>query len=370
MSRDLPSNPNDLASDPASDLPELSLRSSLDLIAAAPFLIGYVPDRQLLIVCVDAASDLVRVAVSVELPSPGGGPARAAGIAESLRAYLAGTPFDAAYMLAFGDGPTATPVVDAVRAMLAERGVCTRRALRVHDGRYWTYSGTGDDSEACPPDGLPADLARSHIPAEAAVVGQAPFASRAAIADSIAPATGERREAMRTATTIAENLATTTNVADLAVLAACELPGLADHGDPCEAVIRALPQAADLYANRGVLGDVEAALLALAVRDLRRRDRAIELAMHGDSRAYVAVWSDLARRVEPGYRAPVLTVLAFAAWRDGGGALPVIATDQALRVEPGYYLARLMRELLNNGVNRSTFDYSEPDEPAESQSEQ
>lgn len=350
----------------SSDRPMITLRSTADLIAMAPYLIGYVPDRRLIIVGIgDAAGDAngsatgnVKVSSTVEIPPPGTEQAELAGIARDMVAQLRNASVDAAYVLAYGDGHAATRLVDAVRAELVNHGVAVRKALRIHDGRYWTYTGTGADAgggmgggaDRCPPEGVPVAPVGSHVAAEAAMAGEAPFSSRSAVAGSIAPITGDARAAMRAATMIAEEL-----LNDARTVA----PGRATD-DLREASFRFLPYAADRYATGGVFDDVQAATLAIAIGDVRVRGRATCLAAHGDTSAYLAVWTDLARRVEPAYRVPVLVLLAFTAWRDGGGPLPSIAIDEALRADPGHRFARVMREVLAHGIPATEIDLPAP----------
>jgi hypothetical protein len=75
-----------------------------------------------------------------------------------------------------------------------------------------------------------------------------------------------------------------------------------------------------------------------------------------DDESHVALWTDVLRRVEPELAAPPASLLAFAAWRTGQGALASVAVDRALRSTPGYSLARLMDEVLRHGVAPSKLD--------------
>lgn len=349
--------PSYLPSGLPGDVPKVSVRSIEDLLDLVPYLVGYVPDRRLVVLGLANGSDGTggdggRVVVSACVPLPGPG-ADYAEISRDLLSKLVRTPVTGAFLVAYGDGPDATPLVDAVRAESTAMGLAVRGALRVREGRYWSYLDT--DPWLCSPEGNPYDAGRSTAATRAISAGIAPYSSRSAIAETIAPVTGPARAAMREATAIAEEL-----IGDARTIGAERAAR-----DLREATRRVLPKAADRYATGGVLDDVQAAVLAVALTDPHTQDRAISLAAYGDTGAYVAMWTDLARRVEPGYRVPVLTLLAFAAWRDGGGALPNIATDEALRADPACTLAQLMRTLLDLGVHGPTFDVPEPDEFAD-----
>jgi hypothetical protein len=69
---------------------------------------------------------------------------------------------------------------------------------------------------------------------------------------------------------------------------------------------------------------------------------------HGEM--YLRLWTDLTRRARPGYVAPAASLLAFAAWQCGNGALANIALERALADDPQYSMARLLRGVLDAAV--------------------
>ena len=326
--------------------PNIKIGSINDLIAVAPCLVGYAPDHQLVILGVDEPTRQMTLAICAELPQIGRTHSRAH--VEELREKLLTRPVTAAYLLAYGTGSEATPTVDAVRTELTGHGIRVLDALRIADGRYWSYLDTTPDHGS--PEGTPIDSIGSATVMEAAVAGWVPFRDRSEVAATIAPIGGAARSAMRAATETAEELVNgaRTVAPDRATT---------DHRT---ATYRFLPRAADYYSHGEIIDDTRAALLAIALTDTQIRDVAITLTAHGDTRGYLALWTDLARRVEPDYRVPVLSLLAFAAWRDGGGAMPNIATDAALAADPHYTFAGLMRELLRHGIHGPTFDVPQP----------
>jgi hypothetical protein len=102
-------------------------------------------------------------------------------------------------------------------------------------------------------------------------------------------------------------------------------------------------------------------LLSVRVRDYawERIGRDIE--------GSVGLWTDIARRVEPEMAAPPATLLAFAAWRNGDGAVASIALDRALKADPTYPMARLLGDALDNGVPPGPWlDVSPPRRSAQS----
>jgi hypothetical protein len=113
----------------------------------------------------------------------------------------------------------------------------------------------------------------------------------------------------------------------------------------------AVSQAITRYQEHGELvPDADAAWLSLVLRDLRVRDDAWSRMEPELSEMYLRLWADLTRRARPGYVAPAASLLAFAAWQCGNGALANIALERALADDPGYSMARLLRGALDAAV--------------------
>jgi hypothetical protein len=66
--------------------------------------------------------------------------------------------------------------------------------------------------------------------------------------------------------------------------------------------------------------------------------------------AHLRLWTDVVRRATPAYLPAPASLLAFTAWQCGEGALANIAVDRALAADPGYSLARLLRDVMDAGV--------------------
>ena len=73
---------------------------------------------------------------------------------------------------------------------------------------------------------------------------------------------------------------------------------------------------------------------------------------HGD-RLFVTVLTQLARLVDDVDAAPLCTVLAWAAYAEGGGAMVAVAAERALRCDPGYEMAQLLLAGLSRMVRPS-----------------
>jgi hypothetical protein len=84
--------------------------------------------------------------------------------------------------------------------------------------------------------------------------------------------------------------------------------------------------------------------------DKRARDEVMTLVLDHEPSVLVALLTEIARRTDDVDAAPVCTVLAWAAYADGGGALAAVAAERALRACPGYAMAELLLEGLDRMV--------------------
>lgn len=86
------------------------------------------------------------------------------------------------------------------------------------------------------------------------------------------------------------------------------------------------------------------------------RDVAWAEMTHENAVQHVELWTDLTRRVPTELRAPVASLLGFAAWINGNGALAWCALDRATAAEPAYGLAGLLGDVLNAGMSPSAWE--------------
>ncbi|HKT01420.1 MAG TPA: DUF4192 domain-containing protein, partial [Rugosimonospora sp.] len=100
----------------------------------------------------------------------------------------------------------------------------------------------------------------------------------------------------------------------------------------------------------GRLDDEEVAWLSVLLGSTPVRDHAW-CAVGGDLTVHVSLWTDVVRRAEPDLAAPPATLLGFAAWRAGEGAIASIALARALRSDPDYRMARLLDHALRHGLS-------------------
>lgn len=305
----------------------LNIRSPHDVVALVPYLLGYQPADGSL-VAVGLRTERVHVAARVDLAEP----ALADAAADAIVRALARSHCTAAIVVGYGAEPAVTPAITAI--LTRTDGIDIRGALRVTDGYLHSYL-----AHHRQPDGGTRIDPASALALEAIAAGMVAFPDRDAIAQRIAPVTGDLR-----ARVVA---ATTTELAALAtVLDAAPDPraALVDLG--LTAVDRLYQTAA---AGRAVDDTDIARLGVLMLADPRVRDHAWECI--DGTRAHVDLWIDITRRIEHGYLAPAATLLGFAAWQAGDGVLARIATGHALAADSNYTMAHLLIELLDHGMD-------------------
>ncbi|MGC4806502.1 DUF4192 domain-containing protein [Micromonospora sp. DT233] len=320
------------------DIPRLSVRSPADLIAAVPYLLGFHPTDSVVVVAMRGRR--IVFAARADLPVAGTDPLAPA---THLAGVIAQQGAESVTVLGYGEASRVTPAIDAVRASLATAGLSVLDALRVTDGRYWSY--LCDEPACCPPEGTPYDTGASEVSAAAVFAGQVALPDRAALTAQVAPFGGPAQVAMRKAVVRAEQRLAT-------------LLGEAAPADPLDdralrrAGTRAVREAMRRRGER--LTDDQVAWLTLLLTHLPIRDHAWERTDGRDRD--IALWTDVLRRTERDLIAAPGSLLAFAAWRAGQGALASVALERVLAAHPTYSLALLLDDLLRRGVPPSQLD--------------
>jgi Domain of unknown function (DUF4192) len=321
--------------------PTLSVRSPADLVAAVPYLLGFHPSDS--VVAVAVSGRRIIFAARGDLP-PVGAPAEAHDVLAAQVAAVVGRQ-EAANVMVVGYGPAVrvTPAVDALLATLRRTGPPVLEALRMTDGRYWSY--LCEATDCCPPEGTLVDPGSSPIAAAASYAGRVALPDRAALVDQVAAAEGPGRDSVRRATEEAgQRLGRLLDEAPPG-----DLLGQRCLRSAGEAAVR---EAIDRYRCGGRLTDDEVGWLTLLLVHLPVRDYAWEHIT--DEEWHVALWLDIVRRAEPDFVVAPAALLAFAAWRQGEGALASVAVERALGCAPDYSMARLMDEVLRQGLAPST----------------
>ncbi|CAN3128503.1 DUF4192 domain-containing protein [Mycobacterium sp. smrl_JER01] len=100
----------------------------------------------------------------------------------------------------------------------------------------------------------------------------------------------------------------------------------------------------------GGLSDDDLVRLAWALTDTRVRDTLYALAVGDGAGAAEVLWGELARSLPDPWRVEALVLLAFSAYARGDGPLAGISLDQALRGDPMHRMAGMLDQALQSGM--------------------
>jgi hypothetical protein len=309
----------------------LRLRSPADVVCAIPYLIGFHPsDSVVVLACDDAVG---AYAVRLDLTA-------ADALLDHVAGLIARRKPDGVILAGYGPPGRVTPTVERVRDRLHDRGVRIRDALRVEDGRFWSYLCT--DTRCCPPEGTFVDVTASPVATAAVAGGLVALPDRSELERMLAPAGGR---VMRAATARAEQ----------------RLKRWAERGAErvtARMAREGVPLVRDVIdracAGGTLPGADETAWLGLLLTSTRVRDEAWVRMTEPHLRSHLMLWRHISTRVAEPYAAAPASLLSFAAWRAGEGALANIALDRALSADPAYSMALLLRELFISGLPPSS----------------
>ncbi|GAA4950654.1 DUF4192 domain-containing protein [Streptomonospora halophila] len=319
----------------------LTLSGPSDILAAVPYIVGYHPNDTLLVLGLRGDAPRLHTTFCRDLAADGADDDREEA-ADRLAAALRDEGCTVALAVGYGPAGAVTRNVDALRRAAARAGVALREALRVCEGRYWSYTCTSP--ECCPPEGVAYDPSSSAVAAAAVANGLSAWPSRESIRDHLAPAEGPRRALMRAATRAAEERA--------ARLCAPGHRGRDAYGPRFRVEgARAVRAAADAAACGELPEDPgHIAWLGVLLGCVRVRDEAWCLIGPDTAEAHQRLWRHVLCHCEPGYRAAPGSLLAVAAWARGDTALADAALERVRRSDPDYSMAALVHRALRAGL--------------------
>lgn len=291
-----------------------------DLLAAVPQVLGFQPERSLVVMGVGPGAMCARVDHPMDSEEVG---EASAAIVPALVRNGVGSVVLVSFV---EDSSGVVEVVAGVRAALSAAGVRLVDAVVTVGGRWWQV---GSEGLCGPAEGTAYDVGSHPLTAQSVFAGRAaPVANREALVASL---TG------------------TPDSVDGLVGEVTRVAGLDAAGRRDEALwLRGAMRDAVGSGERlpvEVSRRVFAALLDVGVRDVVWADISRESAV-----GWVAVLRDLLRRAPAGVGAPVAGLLAFAAWMRGDGALSWCAVDRCLELDPDYALAHLVGAALSGAV--------------------
>jgi hypothetical protein len=309
--------------------PDFHLNRPAALIAALPAVLGFVPEKSLVLVTVDRGEMgcVMRVDLSTELIDSVGHIADVAAAAK---------PDSAIAVMVDARGAACRMCNDEYRELaatlttsLAERGIelfAAHVVDRVAAGGRWHCA------DGCGNGGIVDDPSASPLAVAAVLDGRRLYARRAELQEVIDVVDAARSTQL--ADVIRERAGADT-----------------DRDDPgARRDIEAAMAAATRLAAGGQLGDAELAGLACALTDPRVRDTLYALGVGENAGQAESLWAMLSRTLPPPWRVEALVLLAFSAYARGDGPLAGVSLEAALRCEPTHRMAGMLDTALQSGM--------------------
>lgn len=312
--------------------PDFKLNRPGALIAALPAILGFVPEKSLVLVTIDddELGSVLRVDLSQQLADTIGQLAQVAAAAEPA----------AAIAVIVDDDCARCPVCNE-----EHRQLCTAltEALSRHDIVLWAAhvvdrvapGGRWRCVDGCGAGGLVDDPSASPLAAAAVLDGRRLYPRRADLQ-----------------AVIADNPARSAAVAALISghAAARAAARRADPDSRARRDVEAMLAAAVAVAAGRQPPDTELAALGCALSDVIVRDTLFALAVGECAAEAEALWVVLARALPMPWRAEALVLLAFSAYARGDGPLTGVSLEAALRGAPQHRMAGMLDTALQSGL--------------------
>ncbi len=323
----------------------LSAGSPEAVLAIVPHLLGFYPERSLVVIGLSGQPSHVSVTFRYDLPDPPDA-LEIADLAEHGASVLSRQQIHGAVLIGYGPEGIAVPVLDVVMHTLELTGVEVGEVLRADGGRYWSL--LCDSPECCPVEGRPYDPGSHPVAAVMSDAGLAVHPDRAALARTLQPRPGT-----------AEQVRQVTDTARLQLSQLVAQGLIAGESQPHLRVARtgraAVQQAIKMYRAGGTIGRAERlAWLAVLLADLRVRDDAWARMNPSYRHEHCRLWTDVLRAAATEFVPAPASLLAFTAWQSGNGALAACAVDRALEADPDYSMALLLDQALQAGLPPSS----------------
>jgi hypothetical protein len=312
---------------PAVGAPSFVARTPVDLIALVPVVLGFHPQDSVVLLTFGPPGGSFHA--RVDLPPDRAGQQEVVEVL--VAAVVANGVRRAAVLLYSDDVEAAHTQAELLTGRLLELTVEVIDVLRVDDGRWHPVPDRGSP-------GTPYELESHPFTAERVFAGQVVHRDRAELADSLVGT--DEDDAVQV------SLAAT-RFADL-VRSCAEAAASAPEFLRTEA--RWLQDRLCRAVDGVALGPGEAGRVLVLVSLVPTRDAAWATISRETSGAHVALWRDLVRRSPRELLPAACSLLAFAAWQHGDGALAWCAVDRCLEVDPDYSMAQCVADVLTRAV--------------------
>lgn len=306
--------------------PDFHLNRPAVLIAALPAVLGFVPQKSLVLVTVDrgAMGCVMRVDLDDELPESIDHIAEVAASARPDAAIAVVVDEDGAACRLCND--EYRELVATLADVLAERGIELLAAHIVDrvaaGGRWHCADGCGDSGTVDDPSASPLAMA-------AVLDGRRLYAHRAELQEVIAATDSTRTAALA-------------DLIEDAQAGRSESDARRDIEDAMAAAAR--------LGDGEELPDATLARIAAALTDLQVRDTLYALAVGECAAQAESLWAELSRRLPEPWRAEALVLLAFSAYARGDGPLAGVSLEAALRCDGTHRMAGMLDTALQSGL--------------------
>ena len=303
------------------------------LIAALPAVLGFVPEKSLVLVAIDRGEmgAVMRIDLSDDL---------ADGL-DHLADVVAAGGSDAVIAVIIDSAGARCPMCNEeyreLCAELADR--LTEHDVRLLDAHIVDQIASGGRwhcVDGCGAGGRIDDPTCSPLTMAAVLDGRRLYATRGELEAVIAP--GENGPAGALARAVEQLVAGGRG---------------AREQDPEGCARRAVQDAiaaSGRVAAGEVLADAEVAALGYALTDLTVRDTLYALAVGELAGDAETLWAQLSRALPAPWRAEALTLLAFFAYARGDGPLAGVSLEEALRIDPAHRMAGMLDTALQSGM--------------------
>lgn len=316
----------------------LRAKSPADLLACVPALLGFHPERSLVMATAGPAG--VPVHARVDLPADTAAVADIWATARELAGVASRSLVRDVVLVVYTDDlGLASAVGAAMTEELSRAQVHVLLALTA-DGRRWFAH--GPDGSLAPGPGQPYTVETHPLTVEAVVGGRVVHPSRQALAASLAPRPDETARVRLAAGQHRDWRSGTSG-------ASGHRKHLVMEGRWVGRRVRRFLE------DRMALDACDAGRLLIGMLALDVRDVAWAEMDHDNCVLHVDLWRDLLRRSPPELGAAPASLLAFAAWLSGDGALAWCALDRCEECDAGYSMAGLVTQALASAVPPSTW---------------
>jgi hypothetical protein len=319
------------------DAQPLRARGPADLLALVPGLLGFHPEQSVVLLTVGEA--VTPFHARVDLPGDPVQIEEQAGYLADVAAHHGTTRV--AVVVYSVDAGLAEAVVDELDRRLTRVRVELVCAVRADGERWWLAGGEPDVA------GTPYDVRAHPFLAQAVAEGTVVHASRRELAATLDP----QPELVATVARIGDEVMTRLGLAAESTGGRTALRRhLAIEARWVRCRVRRF------LGDRRALDEHDLArLLVLLAVSTELRDVAWAEMSHDSAAAHVDLWRDAVRRAPEHLRAPAASLLGFAAWLSGDGALAWCAVERAQQAEPGYSMAGLLTQALAGAVPPSAW---------------